>query len=1579
MKKRFKNSVSLLLIFALLFTDFAPFLKFLNVKAEAITEGVNLIGVDGEDIGLDLLTNPEVELSLDNDNYSLYCNSTNTSTIDIYMEDDTCTINAIDFGRGTIMVEITNKDNNNEVYYRYYSYDTGMEDYLNSAINRVPDNLYENIDIADYISKLVSDDFNINVDVDYVENKASIELIYTWVTYDGETWDYDHSMRAEKEISLLQPIEMDHIFYLPTLEIGESTQVYFINNDRPDYSRLVWTSDDPEIATVNANGVITGVSPGRTYINVYDRNTKKTSRTDVSVKVDMTLEEKIESLTNYLTGELVIDPADVSNVTIYDFDNIVYEEITRNYLNDYINNLGYDMYLSTVDCTDNACTATIGYWNSELFTTEFFQPSFTVTLRGVYVREMSFDVGEQSSLYYHLFDTNVAPTIEYNNEKLDLVETGDGYYIFEGLKVGPTSVDITSGDYTASAVIGLLPSAPEVTGYLESIRDMELPYNSNEIMSTSDILFLENIISEKVREEYPNDESREYLSVDTKCFDKNHCKVQLGFDIIHLNTSSVWVNLSYTGASSFNLLKERMDALETEYDVTLYDSLVLADECDSIDCIINNAHRYTPLDEMENVWIDVKGFSLLMPYVPSSVTYRLIVEDELGTYTKDVVVNLDYVIDAPVQLEDTEEVKIEFINNFISDKLDKDIESANIGNSKYKIDDNYYIILDKKEAVELISFYPIKPLITIETGKSAFIELGFYPQNSNVYEFEFSINDPSIATITDTGIVTGVSKGFTNATVKYRNSQATILILVDTTIEEHLNSLIEGVPDEVDLDYSDFAYNDLENSIKNAIYTSLYQHNLSFNNMSVELEEREDKYYATIVYTDYSTSTEYTSNEKLINYNIKGIKVDQNKYELEVDDTVDIHLEFSEGDNINVEYRIINPDVISYDNGVITALKPGLATIYFNDKYNEYYNYVKVVVDASTVLYGFSEFLTDKEIILDYVYLSEDGSSLENAFGRAFGKLYYEYFNTYDIIGYSESVSCGTSGDKCTYTMYNESYQAIFNGEFPYTLKGINIDSVRDDIEVNEHLPIDYETVGTDDEVTVTSLDTNICIIENNDIIGVNPGACTIKYDNGEYVNYKHVFVSVDDFEDTLNTALNNLPDEIDIDLEPYVTPEDLGWDMEVYMITISEKLKATVADLLYESDSLNIDVRIDDLETLEDGYADVYISGYYNFYDYVKGVYYYENIAESTDKMVTVTFNGLSDENIEIANTIKETMKSKYELSLTQYMIYRLDIENGTVGNKSLIDYSSFVEELDNICDDCEFRFLGGYGDDDITNPVQGGVLLIYRNGTAITYIELEIRVDISVSQAAGEILTEEEYINRVVTSIKKAYKDAKNANLSIATLLGAYKLLDDEVEVIVEKGFNEQTFKPEYTFTVNNDFKFTASVETKVTGTKTYEAYVTGVNVDKSEINIKVDETSTVIATVTPDNAKNKGVTWTSNNPGIISVDQNGKITGLSVGNGTVTVTTDEGNFSKTVTVHVSAKEVIPDPGPVDQTKLGDVNRDGVINIADLIKLRKFVAGIDSLGAQEQKNADINKDNSVNIVDIVKLRKHLAGLEEI
>ena len=83
-----------------------------------------------------------------------------------------------------------------------------------------------------------------------------------------------------------------------------------------------------------------------------------------------------------------------------------------------------------------------------------------------------------------------------------------------------------------------------------------------------------------------------------------------------------------------------------------------------------------------------------------------------------------------------------------------------------------------------------------------------------------------------------------------------------------------------------------------------------------------------------------------------------------------------------------------------------------------------------------------------------------------------------------------------------------------------------------------------------------------------------------------------------------------------------------------------------------------------------------------------------------------------------------------------------------------------------------------------------------------------------------------------------------------------------------------------------------------------VTGITLDVTAKTLAVGESFTLVATVTPTNADDTSVSWSSSDPTIASVDAEGKVTALKAGKATITATSnDNPNFTATCKVSVEA----------------------------------------------------------------------------
>lgn len=85
-----------------------------------------------------------------------------------------------------------------------------------------------------------------------------------------------------------------------------------------------------------------------------------------------------------------------------------------------------------------------------------------------------------------------------------------------------------------------------------------------------------------------------------------------------------------------------------------------------------------------------------------------------------------------------------------------------------------------------------------------------------------------------------------------------------------------------------------------------------------------------------------------------------------------------------------------------------------------------------------------------------------------------------------------------------------------------------------------------------------------------------------------------------------------------------------------------------------------------------------------------------------------------------------------------------------------------------------------------------------------------------------------------------------------------------------------------------------------------VTGVSLNKSEVVLKVGSEYQLKATISPSNAANSLVTWSSSNEDAVYVSSKGLLTGVAEGDAVVTVTTVDGGYTANCSVNVTNSDI-------------------------------------------------------------------------
>lgn len=128
-----------------------------------------------------------------------------------------------------------------------------------------------------------------------------------------------------------------------------------------------------------------------------------------------------------------------------------------------------------------------------------------------------------------------------------------------------------------------------------------------------------------------------------------------------------------------------------------------------------------------------------------------------------------------------------------------------------------------------------------------------------------------------------------------------------------------------------------------------------------------------------------------------------------------------------------------------------------------------------------------------------------------------------------------------------------------------------------------------------------------------------------------------------------------------------------------------------------------------------------------------------------------------------------------------------------------------------------------------------------------------------------------------------------------------------------------------------------------------VTGVSLNKESITLKVGETQTLIATVTPDNATVKDVTWSSDDKAIATVDEEGNVKAVSEGIAFIAVTTIDGGKTAFCEVIVEPEEPSEPEEPEEPEEPVNIAQNFDPDFAALLVERGYIPDADSITIEQ------------------------------
>lgn len=137
----------------------------------------------------------------------------------------------------------------------------------------------------------------------------------------------------------------------------------------------------------------------------------------------------------------------------------------------------------------------------------------------------------------------------------------------------------------------------------------------------------------------------------------------------------------------------------------------------------------------------------------------------------------------------------------------------------------------------------------------------------------------------------------------------------------------------------------------------------------------------------------------------------------------------------------------------------------------------------------------------------------------------------------------------------------------------------------------------------------------------------------------------------------------------------------------------------------------------------------------------------------------------------------------------------------------------------------------------------------------------------------------------------------------------------------------------------------------------HVTGISLNKSSATIEEGASIVLEAIVTPDNADNRKVLWSSNNSSVATVDEVGTVLAVSAGSATITAKSDDSGITATCLVSVTRKTAPSITIGTDKLSAISAILKGKANIGS------SVASDLKIGFQYSKSAGIMPSNSTTV----------------
>jgi uncharacterized protein YjdB len=153
-----------------------------------------------------------------------------------------------------------------------------------------------------------------------------------------------------------------------------------------------------------------------------------------------------------------------------------------------------------------------------------------------------------------------------------------------------------------------------------------------------------------------------------------------------------------------------------------------------------------------------------------------------------------------------------------------------------------------------------------------------------------------------------------------------------------------------------------------------------------------------------------------------------------------------------------------------------------------------------------------------------------------------------------------------------------------------------------------------------------------------------------------------------------------------------------------------------------------------------------------------------------------------------------------------------------------------------------------------------------------------------------------------------------------------------------------------INNDGEKIHWIYVVGAGDETQFRDVDSISLDKQNLNLNVNDTQQFTASINPDNATDKGVTWESSDPTVAAVDENGKVTAVKVGTATITASSIDNtkgfhNYTpQSASCKITVKSNGDNPYPISVTGISLDKTSASVTEGDALQLTAAVTPKDA-----------------------------------